>query len=101
MVEVSFMDELWEIACWNLHNLHKKVLLYVGQATKMFLVNSDSKPAHVELNCLKLHQLGCSGYIEIVPDSLDPDTDIVAMYHMPTVVNGSSKIITILNSYFN
>ena len=74
----------------------------------MFLLDtSDSKPTHVELSCLKLHQPGCSGYIESIPDNLDPDItvfpihDIIAMYHMPTVVTGSSRIIIRLNSYFN
>ena len=73
----------------------------------MFLLDSDNKPTHVELNCLKLHQPGCSGYIESMSDNLDPDKtvflihDIMAMYHMPTVVNGSSRIISILNSYFS
>ena len=73
----------------------------------MFLLDSESKPTHVELNCLKLHQLGCSGYIESMPNNLNLDItvfqihDIMAMYHMPTVVNGSSRTIIILNSYFN
>ena len=63
----------------------------------MFLFDSDNKPTHIELNCVKLHQPGCSGYIESIPDDVDPDITvlpipIIATYHMPTVVNGSSRI---------
>lgn len=49
------------------------------------LENSDSKLEHIRLNCLKLHQSDCSGYIETIPDYLDPDVtaflihDIIAM----------------------
>ena len=73
----------------------------------MFLLDTDRKPTHVELNCWKLHEPGCSGYIESMLDNLDPDItvfsihNIMAMYHMPTVVNGSSRIIILLNSLFN
>ena len=42
----------------------------------MFLLDSDSKPTHVELNCLKLQQPGCSGYIESIPDNLDLDVTV-------------------------
>ena len=39
----------------GIYTAWKKVLLYVGRATRMFLLDSDSKPTHIELNCLKLH----------------------------------------------
>ena len=87
--------------------LEKKVLLYVGKATRIFLLNSDSKPTHDELNCLKMHQPGYSGYIESMLDNLNPDItvfpihDIMGICHMATVVNGSSRMIIILNSYFS
>ena len=71
-----FVVALWKIAPptqeseiigkWFAGNytVGKIVLLYVGQATRRFLLDGDSKPTHIELNCLKLHQRGCSGYIE-------------------------------------
>ena len=43
----------------GIYTVGKKVLLNVGWATKRFLPDSDSKPTHIELNYLKLHQPGC------------------------------------------
>ena len=64
----------------------KKVLVqYMVGGPQEGLENSDSKLEHIRLNCLKLHQSDCSGYIETIPDYLDPDVtaflihDIIAM----------------------
>ena len=56
--------------------LEKGFFLYFGLAIKRFLLDSDSKPTQIELNGLKLHQPGCSGYIECILDHLDPDVTV-------------------------
>ena len=49
--------------------VRKKVLLYIcwAQVNRRFLIDSDSEPTYTELICLKLHQPGCTGYIESIP----------------------------------
>ena len=76
----------------GIYTIGKKVLLYVRRATKKFLLDSNIKPTHTELNFLQLHQCGCSGYIENTPD---PDTtyfsihDIIAMISNVSYANSS------------
>ena len=60
----------------GIYTVGKKVLLYVGRVTRRFRLDSDSKTAHIELNCLKLHQPGCSAYIESIPGHLHCDITV-------------------------
>ena len=60
----------------GIYTVGKKVLLYVGQVTRRFLLDSDSKTAHTELNCSKLHQPGSSAYIESIPHHLHRDITV-------------------------
>ena len=79
------------MVCQNVQ-FEKKVLLFVGRATKKFLLDSDSKPTYIKLNCIKLHQPGCTRYM-ITVFLID---DIIAMIlnvSYAAVVNGSSRII--------
>ena len=64
--------------------------VYFGRATRRFLPDSGSKPAHIELNCLKLHQSGCSGYIESIPDHLDPDITVFLIHDIIAMVSDVS-----------
>ena len=75
MVKISPPTQKSEITGkWfaGIYTVGKKVLLFVGHATKKFLFDSDSKPTYIELNCLKLHQPGCIEYIEGIPDHSEP-----------------------------
>lgn len=93
-------------------------MLEFAQLEKRFCYMLDRPPKGVcltvtanqqnKLNCSKPHQPGCSGYIESIPDQLDPDITVflihdmmamIQMYHMPTVVNNSSEIIIRLKSF--
>ena len=51
----------------------------------MFLLDTDNKQTHVELNCLKLHQPGCSGYIKSLPDNLDPGITVFPIHDIPAM----------------
>ena len=63
----------------------EKKFCYVTQTTRMFLLDTDNKQTHVELNCLKLHQPGCSGYIKSLPDNLDPGITVFPIHDIPTM----------------
>ena len=72
-------SEIIERGFVGIYTVGEKVLLYVGRVTKRFLLNSDSKPTYIKLNCLKLHQPGCSGYTEHI-DHLHHDI-LVLLIH--------------------
>ena len=71
----------------RIYTVGKKVLLYVGRATKRFLLDSDSTLTHIELNCLKLHQPGCRRYIESILDHLDPDTTVFSRHNIIAMIS--------------
>ena len=60
--------------------------VYAGWATR-FLPDSDGKPAHIELNCLKLHQPGCSGCIRSILDHSDPDFTVSLIHDIIPMVS--------------
>ena len=63
---------------------------FVGQATRRFLLDSDRKLTHTELNCLKLHQPGYSGYIESIRDHFDPDITVFLIHDITGMLSDAS-----------
>lgn len=68
----------------------KKVLLYVGRATKRFINDVDSKATHIELDLLKLHQPGGRGYIECIPEHLEQDLTVFPIYNIIAMITDVS-----------
>ena len=68
-------------------------MLYVGQTTKRFLLDNDSKPTHIKLNCLKLYEPVCSGYIKNTPDHLDPDVTVFLIHVIIAIISYVSYVI--------
>ena len=68
----------------------KKVLLYVGRATKRFINDVDSKATHIELDLLRLHQPGRRGYIECIPEHLEQDLTVFPIYNIIAMITDVS-----------